>query len=133
MEALFALILGTPGTWVTFVISFIVILKKRPAPSPEMWSLAALLNFPIFFILVVTILNPRTDNFFAAMLVASALVVLGVAGPGFALFVWLGGVTLNRRADARERARRAAPQTTGADGNVADNSAADQSNQQRQI
>jgi hypothetical protein len=126
MEALFALIFGTPGTWVTFVVSFIVILKKRPMPSRETWALTALLNFPIFVIFVATILNPRGDT--ASFLVWGALVLLGVAGPGFALFAWLGGVTLNRRADARVEAQRIAQENAGTDGNVVDNSAADQSN-----
>jgi uncharacterized membrane protein len=124
MEALFALIFGTPGTWVTFVVSFIVILKKRPMPSRETWALTALLNLPIFVILVATILNPRADT--ASFVVWVALVLLGVPGPGFALFAWLGGVTLNRRADARVEAQRIAQENAEPDGNVADNSAADQ-------
>jgi hypothetical protein len=124
MEALFALIFGTPGTWITFVVSFIVILKKRPVPSRETWALTVLLNFPIFFILVATILNPRADT--ASFVIWGALVFLGVAGPGFALFAWLGGVTLDRRADARVRAQQIAQKNAGADGNVADNSATDQ-------
>jgi hypothetical protein len=130
MESLFELIFGTPGTWVTFVVSFIVILKIRPMPSREIWALVALLNFPIFLILVVTMFNPRAVT--VSFVVSVALVLLGVAGPGFALFAWLGGVTLNRRADARVRAQGIARKDVGADGKVADNSAADQSSQQRQ-
>jgi hypothetical protein len=128
MESLFALIFGTPGTWVTFVISFVVILKKRPLPSRETWASTALLNFPFF-------LHSRRNYFqsacrYPSFFVWGALVLFGVAGPGFALFAWLGGVTLNRRADAR--AQRVDQNNAGADGN-AGNSTADQTDQQRQI